>query len=32
MSTKPIAEDKDQPATFSWTAESEAEIVKFIAR
>lgn len=32
MSTKPIAEDKDQPANFAWTAESEAEIVKIVAR
>ncbi|NQW11017.1 MAG: NAD(P)H-dependent oxidoreductase subunit E [Alphaproteobacteria bacterium] len=30
MSVKPIAED--QPANFTWTAESEAEVAKFIAR
>lgn len=32
MSTKPIAEDKDQPASFAWTADSEAKIAKIMAK
>ena len=32
MSSKPIAEAKDQPAAFAWTAESEAEIARYLAK
>ncbi len=32
MSSKPIADDRDQPATFSWTAESETRIGVILAK
>ena len=32
MSSKPIAEDKDQPAGFTWTPESEARIAVILAK
>jgi NADH-quinone oxidoreductase E subunit len=32
MSTKPIAEAHQQPGSFDWTAESQAEIAKIVAR
>lgn len=32
MSSKPIADDKDQPASFAWTPESEARIAVILAK
>ncbi|EDP66349.1 NADH-quinone oxidoreductase chain E [alpha proteobacterium BAL199] len=32
MSSKPIAEDKDQPASFTWTPQSEKQIAVILAK